>query len=185
MGGGLGLATVYGAVNQNGGFIVVDSAHGLGTTITVHLPRQAGVPAREQTVTLPVPRGQGTILLVEDEPEILNVTRRLLEGQGYTVLAAGTPGEAMRLAREHPGEINLLLTDVLMPEMNGRDLALKLRAVRGGLKECFMSGYSADIIAQGGVLDVQVNFLQKPFSGAELAEKVRAVLNPGARPDGG
>ena len=108
---------------------------------------------------------------------LLNMTKTMLEFHGYKVLAAGTPAEAMRLAREHSGVIHLLMTDVIMPAMNGRDLALMLMSRHTGLKILFMSGYTADVIAHHGVLDEGVHFLQKPFSINKLAEKVREVLD--------
>jgi CheY-like chemotaxis protein len=122
-------------------------------------------------------RGRETILLAEDEPTVMDLTRRLLERQGYTVLAASIPGEAIRLAGEHAGEIHMLMTDVVMPEMNGRDLAKNLLALYPNLKCLFTSGYTADVIAHNGVLDEGVHFIQKPFSIRALANKVREVLD--------
>ena len=113
---------------------------------------------------------------MEDEPAILKMTRMMLEKLGYTVLAARTPGEAIRLAEEHAGEIHLLMTDVVMPEMNGRDLARTLLSLYPDLKRLFMSGYTANVIAHHGVLDEGVHFIQKPFSMKDLAAKVREVL---------
>jgi two-component system sensor histidine kinase EvgS len=178
-GTGLGLATVYGAVKQNNGFINVYSEPGLGATFSIYLPRHAGKPARVRTddAAGPAPRGLEAILLVEDDPAILNVTSMLLEKLGYTVLAASTPGEAVRLAREHAGEINLLMTDVVMPEMNGRDLAQSLMSLYPQLKCLFMSGYTADVIAHHGVLEAGVHFLHKPFTLPVLAAKVREALD--------
>jgi PAS domain S-box-containing protein len=177
-GTGLGLATVYGIVKQNTGFINVYSEPGRGTTLQIHLPRHAAEPmgpAAEAPVPVPV-RGEETILLVEDEPAILRVTRRLLENLGYQVLAARTPREAMRLAGDHAGRIHLLLTDVVMPEMNGRDLARNLQSRYPDLKRLFMSGYTANVIVHHGVLDPGVHFIQKPFSIRVLADKVREAL---------
>ncbi len=178
-GTGLGLATVYGVVKQNKGFINVYSEPGQGTTFTIYLPRQAGKtePLRTKGAAGPVLRGHETILLVEDEPSILKLTTVMLERQGYTVRAAGTPGEALRLAREHAGEIHLLMTDVVMPEMNGRDLAKNLLSLYPNLKRLFMSGYTANVIAHHGVMEPGVYFLQKPFSIIELADKVREALD--------
>jgi two-component system, cell cycle sensor histidine kinase and response regulator CckA len=116
-------------------------------------------------------------LLVEDEPAIRQVADRMLRRLGYTVIVASTPGEAIELARGHAGAIDLLLTDVVMPEMNGRDLAKSLVSLRPGLKRLFMSGYTADVIAHHGVLDDGVHFLQKPFSLETLAAKLREVLD--------
>jgi CheY-like chemotaxis protein len=178
-GTGLGLAMVYGIVKQNGGFIDVYSEPGQGTSFKIYLPRSPGKEEEVRTAeTLePAGRGQETVLIVEDEPAILDLSKQLLEMQGYRVLTAGTPGEAIRLAEKHKGEIHLLLTDVIMPEMNGRELAGKLLSLYPGLKRLFMSGYTADIIAPHGVLDEGVHFLQKPFSLNALAAKVREALD--------
>jgi PAS domain S-box-containing protein len=178
-GTGLGLATVYGIVKQNAGFIDVYSEPDQGTSFKIYLPRCPGEeePAGTARPLEPAARGKETVLLVEDEPAILELGKQLLEMQGYQVLTAATPGEAIRLAVEHHGEIHLLLTDVIMPEMNGRELAKKLLSLYPGLKRLFMSGYTADIIAHHGVLDEGMNFLQKPFSVDALAEKVREALD--------
>ena len=177
-GTGLGLATVYGIVKQNGGFIDVCSEPDKGTTFTIYLPRHIG--KTEQTGTegplAPAVRGNETVLLVEDELAILKLTTRMLASQGYTVLAASTPNEALRLAREHAEELHLLVTDVVMPEMNGRELAKNLLPLYPGLKCLFMSGYTANVIAHHGVLDEGVHFIQKPFSMRDLAAKVREAL---------
>jgi CheY-like chemotaxis protein len=180
-GTGLGLATVYGIVKQNQGLITVYSEPGKGTNFKIYLPRhdeKAGVGQSEEAPAPPV-RGHETILLVEDEPGILKIAKRMLEGLGYRVLAAPTPGEALRLAAENPGEIQLLVTDVVMSEMNGRELAQKLSAVLPDLKRLFMSGYSAHIIAQQDLMEDRDRFLQKPFSVQELASAVRATLESG------
>jgi CheY-like chemotaxis protein len=178
-GTGLGLATVYGAVKQNNGFINAYSEIDQGTTISIYLPRYIGKAdqPRKKDSTGPISTGHETILLVEDDPAILEVTSMILEIQGYTVLQAGTPGEAIRLAQDHPGVLHLLLTDVVMPEMNGRDLAKNLLAHFPNLKRLFMSGYTANVIAHHGVLDEGVHFIQKPFSTKDLAEKVRDALD--------
>jgi len=180
-GTGLGLATLYGMVKQNDGFVHVSSEPGAGTTFTIYLPRHHGQAQQDgvaETVNPPsrVGRGHETILLVEDEPAILKVTRRMLERQGYVVLPAGTPADAIRLAGLHPGEIQLLVTDVIMPGMNGSDLARSLLSLHPGLKRLFMSGYTADVIAQQGVISDGVNFIQKPFTTEGLAQAVRAAL---------
>ena len=178
-GTGLGLATVYGVAKQNNGFINVYSEPDTGTTFTIYLPRHAG--GAEQGLAAvaagPLVRGQETILLVEDEPSILKLTTRVLTRQGYVVLAANSPGKAIRLASEQASAIHLLMTDVVMPEMNGRDLAKDLQSRHPGLKLLFMSGYTANIIAHQGVLDQGAQFIQKPFSIDDLAAKVRAVLD--------
>jgi two-component system cell cycle sensor histidine kinase/response regulator CckA len=180
VGTGLGLSTVYGAIKQDNGFIYVDSAPGPGTTITIYLPRhrdKAEVRQAWLEVAGPSVYGQGTILLVEDEPALLKLVATMLQKHGYTVMAASTPGEAIRLAREHPGEIHLLMTDVIMPEINGRDLAEKLLSLYPNLKRLFMSGYTAEVIAHQGVLEEGVGFIQKPFTAQSLADKVKEVLD--------
>jgi signal transduction histidine kinase/CheY-like chemotaxis protein len=178
-GTGLGLSTVYGIVKQNNGFIDIDSEPGQGTSFSIYLPRNVG--PRSRTVAkvdaLPAPRGQETILVVEDETSILEIVTEMLAGQGYSVLSASTPGEAISVAREHGGEIHLLMTDVVMPEMNGRDLAKNLLSLYPRIKRLFMSGYTSDVIAHHGVLDEGVHFIQKPFSLPIMASKVREVLD--------
>ncbi|MGM0654534.1 MAG: PAS domain S-box protein [Thermodesulfobacteriota bacterium] len=178
-GTGLGLATVYGIVKQNDGFINVYSEPDQGTTFRIYLPQYRGEadnPEKKTADKIDMD-GNETILLVEDEPSILRMTRIMLERMGYTILAAGTPGEAIALAREHAGEIHMLMTDVVMPEMNGRDLAKNLLSLYPDLKRLFMSGYTANVIAHHGVLDEGVQFIHKPFSKQALAIKVRKVLD--------
>jgi PAS domain S-box-containing protein len=177
-GTGLGLATVYGIVKQNDGFINVYSEPGRGTTFKIYLPSFAGefMQTREIAAVEP-PQGQGEkVLLVEDEAAILSMGQVMLERMGYSVLTAGTPREAIRLAEAHPGRIHLLITDVVMPEMDGRELAARIRGVKPGIKYLFMSGYTANVIAHRGVLDEGVQFIQKPFSIQDLALKVRRAL---------
>jgi nitrogen-specific signal transduction histidine kinase/ActR/RegA family two-component response regulator len=185
-GTGLGLATVYGIVKQNDGFIDAYSEPGQGTTFHVYLPRYLGSAERLLRAARPIDarasedalaRGGETILVAEDEPGILALTAKMLERPGYTVICASTPGEAMRLAKEHAGRIDLLITDVVMPEMNGRDLAKSLLALYPNMKLLFMSGYTADVIAHRGVLDDGVHFIQKPFLAQALEEKVREALD--------
>ena len=125
----------------------------------------------------PVAGGTETILLVEDEPLILEMATAMLTPLGYTVLPAATPATALRLAREHAGTIDLLLTDVVMPEMNGRELAARLVEIRPGLRRLFMSGYTADVIASRGVLEEGVEFVQKPFTRKRLVARIRQVLD--------
>jgi two-component system, cell cycle sensor histidine kinase and response regulator CckA len=177
-GTGLGLASIYGIVKQNNGFINVYSEPGLGTTFKIYLPAYAiksdGVV--EKAPDLPAEHGNETILLVEDESAILEMTTRILERLGYTVVAAATPGEAIRLAHEYRGRIDLLMTDVVMPEMNGRQLTGNLLSHYPDLKRLFMSGYTADVIAHHGVLEEGVHFIQKPFSMKDLGGKLREVL---------
>ena len=178
MGTGLGLATVYGIVKQNSGFIGVDSAPGQGSTFTIYLPRNAETvetPAAVGAEMAPE-RGRETILLVEDEPAILHMVNSLLERRGYEVLSTDAPGEALRLAGERPGGIDLLLTDVVMPEMDGRELSRRILDIQPGIRCLFMSGHTADILAQRGILDAGVQFIQKPFSMRDMIAKVRETL---------
>ncbi|MEW6519816.1 MAG: PAS domain S-box protein [Thermodesulfobacteriota bacterium] len=178
-GTGLGLATVYGIVKQNNGFINVYSEPGRGSTFKIYLPRHAAATGqmRQESQAAPAAPGHETILLVEDEAAILEITRLMLEKLGYQVLTASTPGEAIRLAREHAGEIHLLITDVVMPEMNGPELAAKLLSLYPGLRSLFMSGYTGNVIAHHGILGDGINFIQKPFLKKTLAAKVREVLD--------
>ena len=178
-GTGLGLATVFGIVKQNNGFINVYSEPGQGTTFSIYFPRHVGKssPVQNQGMAIDAPTGKETILLVEDELAILNMASMILTKHGYTVLQANTPGEAIRLADEQSGNIDLLITDVVMPEMNGKELAHKLMTLNPILKCIFISGYTADAISQHVVLDEGVNFIQKPFSLPDLAVKVREVLD--------
>jgi nitrogen-specific signal transduction histidine kinase/CheY-like chemotaxis protein len=180
-GTGLGLATVYGIVKQNNGFINVYSEPGHGTTFKIYLPRHAAkaAPREEEGRAQASARGSGNILLVEDEPAILKMTTMMLERLGYRVLAARTPGEAIRLAREHAGRIDLLMTDVVMPEMNGRDLAKNILSLYPDIRRLFMSGYTANIVAHQGVLDPGVHFLQKPFSMQDLGAMISEALGNG------
>ncbi len=180
-GTGLGLATVYGIVKQNNGFIKVYSEPGHGTTFKIYLPQHASkaAPQTEKEQAASPTAGRGTILLVEDEPSILEMATLMLDGMGYAVIAAGTPGKAIRLAREHRGHIDLLMTDVVMPEMNGRDLAKNILSLYPGVKCLFMSGYTANVIAHHGVLEQGVHFIQKPFSMKDLGAKVRKALENG------
>ncbi len=192
-GTGLGLAMVHGIVKQNGGFIDVRSAPGQGTTFTIYLPRQSDPtdPAEPRTETEPPTprRGDATVLLVEDEPMVLELNQSMLQMLGYRVLPARSPAEALRLAQSHGERIHLLVTDVVMPEMNGRELARQLLAVQPRLACLFVSGYTASVISPHGVLEPGMHFLQKPFSVNELAAKVREALSdcspcpPGSSPD--
>jgi PAS domain S-box-containing protein len=178
-GTGLGLAMVYGAVQQNNGFVTAKSAPGLGATFTIYLPRYLGEmgPAQLDDGPGALMGGRETILLVEDEAAILTLTTKMLQRRGYTVLAARTPEEAGRLAENHPGRIDLLLTDVIMPGTNGRALWQRLSHFRPDLKCLFMSGYPADAIADRGMLDEGAHFIQKPFAKKQLAVKVRQALD--------
>ncbi len=184
-GTGLGLATVFGILKQNNGFIDVYSEPDQGTTIKIFLPRYAANSDRlTKQSTLQPKAGIETILLVEDEPMILEMTTIMLEHQGYDILPAATPGEAIHLARAHTGPIHLLVTDVVMPDMNGRDLATDLISLHPNIKCLFMSGYTADVIAHHGVLNEGIHFIQKPFSRKELITRVRELLDDRERIDG-
>ena len=178
-GTGLGLSTVYGVVKQNNGSINVYSEPGKGTTFKIYLPRHMENPVgvkQERQAT--APRGQGEIVLVvEDEPAILKMANVMLRGLGYTVLTANSPLEAIKIADEHGAAIDLLLSDVIMPEMTGRDLAELLLAAHPNLKCLFMSGYTANVIASHGVLEEGINFIPKPFSVGALSVKVRETLD--------
>lgn len=178
-GTGLGLATVFGIVKQNHGCIDVYSEPGQGTTFKVYLARFADETADEKKPEdkKALPGGAETVLIVEDEPAILSLGVRILDGLGYKVLSAIRPGEAVRLFEERSDEIDLLLTDTVMPDMNGRELADKLKSIKPSLKCLFMSGYTADVIAHRGVLDQEMNFIQKPFSIEALARKTRVALD--------
>lgn len=178
-GTGMGLATVYGIIKQNKGFINVYSEPGKGTTFKIYLPcfmeggKSCGVP-REHSE--PILTGTGTILLVEDNEALLDMSKMMLEELGYTVLIAGGPVDAVKLARQYADEIHLVVTDVVMPDMSGRDLLKLLGENRPGIKCLFMSGYTANVIAHQGILDEGVNFLQKPFLMNALAIKVREAM---------
>ena len=178
-GTGLGLPIVYGIVKQNRGFINAYSEIGQGTTFRIYLPRHLEEPEAEtdQVKAHTITGGNETVLLVEDEPLLLKMCKMMLEKLGYRVLPAVLPSEARRLAEKHSNEIDLLITDIIMPEMNGRDLAGSLKAHYPALKVLFMSGYTANVIAHRGILDSGVNFIQKPFTNRELAAKVREALN--------
>ncbi len=178
-GTGLGLSSVYGIVKQNNGFIDVQSEPGRGTAFKIYLPRFEPHPTETEVEEKreALKRGTETVLIVEDEPAILRIGKAMLESLGYSVLAAKSPQEAIRLAREHAGEIDLLLTDVVMPEMDGRALVGKLKSLYPSLRCLYMSGYTANVIAHHGVLDEGLNFIQKPFSMRDLAPKVRQALD--------
>ena len=176
---GMGLAMVYGIVKQNNGFVSAYSEPDKGTTIKIYLPRQTdkaeAIKAGSDAV-IPPSRGE-TVLLVEDELIVMQTSQMLLEKLGYQVLAASTPDQAMKLAKEHADRIHLLITDVIMPEMNGRELASKLHTLYPDIKILFTSGYTANVIAHRGVLDKDIHFIEKPFSMKALAVKIREVID--------
>jgi len=178
-GTGLGLATVYGIVKQSGGHVRVDSEVGRGTTFEIYLPR-VDAPTDVvivSSVPTAIPSGTETILLAEDDTAVRALALETLELNGYTVLEAGHPDDALHMAAAHGGPIDLLLTDVIMPGMSGRLLADKLRTLRPTTKVLFMSGYTADAIGQHGVLDTGTALLQKPFTPGALARRVREALD--------
>jgi two-component system cell cycle sensor histidine kinase/response regulator CckA len=179
-GTGLGLSTVFGIVKQLGGHVFVYSEPDHGTTFKVYLPRAEGAivaPPTQQTAA--AEGGPETILFVEDDPAIRKVLRRFLEMSAYTVLEAASPREALTLAAGYDRRIDLLLTDVVMPEMSGRELAERLAAERPGLLVLYMSGYTGDAIVHQGRLDQDTAFLQKPFAPDALLRRIREVLGPG------
>lgn len=177
-GTGLGLATIYGIVKQNQGFIYAESEPGEGSVFKLFFPRELKSPSEVKTgVNYENPDGSGqTILIVEDEPALLEMCRLMLQNFGYNILTANSPGEAVRIAIEHSGEIDMVITDVVMPEMNGRELAKRLVSLHPSIQCLFMSGYTADVIVNQGVLDEEMNFIQKPFSMKMLGEKVKTLL---------
>jgi PAS domain S-box-containing protein len=179
-GTGLGLSTVYGIVKQNCGFINVYSEPGQGTTFKIYFPRHFGPavkPLEVQTET--VQGGTETLLVVEDESQILAMCQRLLEKQGYRVLTAGSPEEAMAQCEQFREEIHLLVSDLIMPRMNGRELFEKISLVKPGIKVLIMSGYTADLISKKGGLTEGDHFIQKPFTNRDFILKVRQILSQG------
>ncbi len=180
-GTGLGLATIYGIVKQNEGFINVYSEPGKGTTFRIYFAGYAGELIQQfKHVQEGIPDGQGElVLVVEDEASTRKIIERMLRDLGYRVLTAKSPSEAMQLARVKGPDISLLLTDVILPEMNGRELAINIQNLRPGLTCLFMSGYTANVIAHRAILDKGIHFIQKPFAQADLAHKIREALDTG------
>jgi CheY-like chemotaxis protein len=176
-GTGLGLASVYGIVRQSGGSITVESGEGEGARFVIYLPRAVGVAALDEVSANGAAKaGSGTILLAEDEAALLSVATRILQSFGYTVMGAPSAEAALDLAAKHPGKIDLLLTDVIMPGESGPVLAARLTRQRPDLKVLFMSGYAGDELGVHGVLDPKVELLQKPFTAQELASRVRDAM---------
>jgi two-component system cell cycle sensor histidine kinase/response regulator CckA len=179
-GTGLGLSTVFGIVKQSGGSLEVYSERGSGSSVKVYFPRiDQAVPVEAEARKRLSPRGSETILLVEDDEMVRNLVRETLEREGYKVIGAADPLEAQRIAEGHRGKIQLLITDVVMPRLNGKELAKSLVERRPELKVLYMSGYTDSAIVNSGILQKEVAFLQKPFTPAALASKVRDVLESG------
>ena len=177
-GTGLGLSTLYGIVSQNHGFVNVYSELDKGTTFHIYLPRSVGDTTERIDIPSTQPRiGTETILLVEDEEQILNLYQRVLQQYGYTVLPANTSDQALAWCDEHEGEIDLLLVDVIMPTMSGKDLKERIETLRPGIETLFMSGYTANVIALHGILPDGIHFVQKPISPQEMVKKVWNVLH--------
>jgi PAS domain S-box-containing protein len=186
-GTGLGLATVYGIVKQSAGYISLETAKGCGTTFRVYLPRAVKAADEAEWPEEPLPpspppapfddRATETILLVEDEDVVRDLAREVLEGRGYSVVAARHAGEALVVAERHPGPIHLLLTDVVMPHMGGRELAERVSPLRPGIRVLYVSGYTDDEVLRHGVMEAEVAFLQKPFTSDALLDRVRCLLD--------
>jgi CheY-like chemotaxis protein len=177
-GTGLGLATVYGVIRQSAGFIQVDSEVGKGTTFRVYLPRTDVVVLREapKTAVATPLRGSETVLIVEDQEHVRALAVETLEARGYTVLCAADGREALEISATHPGSIDVLLTDVVMPGIDGRALAERLQVERPGTRVIYMSGYAEEVIGDRGVLEPGLTYLAKPFALDALAATVRAVM---------
>ena len=178
-GTGLGLSTVYGIVKQNNGFIYAQSGIGQGTTFNIYLPRNNGKTTElEPRMSDENLYGHGeTVLVVEDEKINLRMYKTILQKLEYNVLTASSPTEALEIVNNYPGDIDLLITDVIMPGMNGKELSAQLSNIFPQIKTLFMSGYTADVIAHQGTLEEGINFIQKPFSTQLFSNKIRAVLD--------
>jgi len=183
-GTGLGLATVYGMVKQNGGNVWAYSEPGRGTTLKIYLPRLEEIALTPSPLITRSTLAQGseTILVVEDEEEVRALVRGILQARGYAVLEASRPSEALATCKHHEGPIHLLLTDVVMPEMSGPELAERFQGYRGEARVLYMSGYTGDAIVHFGILDSANPFVQKPFTTDALAQKVREVLDATPNP---
>jgi len=175
-GTGLGLATVYGAVTQAGGHVDLETDPGKGTAFTIHIPAGTRAPAAAAAAAAVQPEAAGTILLVEDDEAVRALSRRILERQGYRVLAAPNGLSALDMVMRHQGELDLLLTDVVMAKMSGRELAESVRALCPGLPILYTSGHAYDVMAEEGVLPGSGGFLQKPFDAEGLLASVRRSM---------
>jgi CheY-like chemotaxis protein len=180
-GTGLGLATVYGIIKQSGGYIWVYSEPGQGTTFKIYLPLVAASADKRVRVEVSekASRGSETIMVVEDDSSLREVTCEFLRGSGYIVISAGSPEEALCVAEGHRGPIDFLLTDIIMPKMNGRELAVQLSVARPRIKVLYVSGYTDGVVRDGvhGILEPGLAFLQKPYTRSALRQKIREVLN--------
>ena len=183
-GSGLGLSTVYGIVKQNQGWIEVDSELEIGTTFRIFLPRVDAVVAPDEPRPYETPAlgGSETILVVEDQEDVRALAVEVLKSYGYHVLSASGGADALRLAEEYAGPIHLLLTDVMMPGMTGRDLAEQLSPSRPGMKILYISGYGERVVVHHGILDPGIEYLPKPFEADALAAKIRTLIGSGATP---
>jgi two-component system cell cycle sensor histidine kinase/response regulator CckA len=178
-GTGLGLSTVFGIVKQSEGYIWAQSEPGQGTCFRVYLPRSEGPQAPVTATPPPSPprRGTETVLVVEDDPAVRTLMQTILRRQGYSVLEGSNGGDALLICEQYGGRIDLLITDVVMPRMNGRKLAQRLTTIRPELKVLFVSGYTEDTIVHHGILDAGIAYLPKPILPEALARKVREVLD--------
>ncbi len=178
-GTGLGLSTVYGIIKQSGGHIRLHTGAGQGTTFQIYLPRVDETADQVKAVSRPrpAPKGTDTVLLVEDEDQVRGILHEILDGEGYRVLSASNGEDALRIAEQHSGTIHLMVSDVVMPHMSGRELAERLTPIRPEMKVLYMSGYTDDAIVRHGLLDEKIEFVQKPFDAATIARKVRQVLD--------
>jgi len=183
-GTGLGLSTVYGIIKQNNGFIWVYSVPGQGTTFKIYLPKLKEDAEAEEKERIPVGdlNGSETVFIVEDDDKLRNLTRKILERYGYSALEAENGEDALRFSEEYEGQIDLILTDVVMPKMSGKELAEQLKSLRPEIKVVYMSGYTGNAIVHHGILPPWLNFLEKPFTPECLARKVREVLDRGIEP---
>ncbi len=174
----MGLSTVHGIVKQNNGCITVYSEVGVGTTFKVYLPRYhgSGKGHRDTDSSAELRLGKGTILIVDDEPAIVRLVKRMAEKLGYRVLEALSPNAAIRMAREHLGAIDLMISDVIMPEMNGKDLMNYIRTIYPNIGVVFMSGYTSNVIAHHNILDDDMHFISKPFTIKELSHTISEAI---------